>query len=62
MNKNRRKEIENVQEDIHEISIYIERLIDECAKDGEGENVIKTLQSVQDHIMSADSYLDNARN
>lgn len=62
MNKNRRKEIESVQEDIREIDRYIDRLIDECTKDGEDESIIVTLRSVQDHLMSADSYLDSARN
>lgn len=62
MNKNRRKEIENVQEDIREIDLYIDRLINECANNGEDENVIVSLRSVQDYLMSADSYLDSARN
>lgn len=61
MNKNRRKEIDSVLEDIGSLACDIARLIHECVENGGDEKVIATLESIQEHLVSADSYLDDAK-
>jgi hypothetical protein len=61
MNKNRRKEIALVQDALRRVNEKLDALIDECV-DADEYDIASTLRVVQDDLMSADTYLDEARN